>query len=246
MSKLVIITGVGKGFGRVLARALLEDYIVLGISRSEVDLQTLTEELADGDNCFYSLRADVSKFDDTRRAIQKTIRHIGIPVYGVINNAGVRCRKAFEDLDIEDYLRVAETNLFGAINIIKTTFDFIESDEGGRIINVSSILSQRGLADLSAYAVSKGGLDAFTRSMAVEMAEKNVTFNSILPGFCKTSYYPNFVKQEDLHQMTISRTPMRRWGEEDEPVGLCKFLLSAEAGYITGTSIPIDGGWLAA
>ena len=115
----------------------------------------------------------------------------------------------------------------------------------GRIINISSIISQSALPELSAYAVSKGGLDAFTRSLAVEYGEYNIAVNSILPGFCKTSYFDTFSKNRELFHMTLQRTPMNRWGENNELLGLCRFLLSSEASYVTGASIPIDGGWLA-
>lgn len=245
MSRLLIITGVGKGFGRSLASALAEDFYVLGLSRNADDLTTLAAELSGVGVKFESIESDISEFDKTRAILNEKIAEIGLEVYGIINNAGVRCRKKFDELMFDDFLRISHTNLFGAINIVSTALPYMTCSDGGRIINISSILSESGMAELTAYATSKGGLDAFTRSLAVELAPRNITVNSILPGFCKTSYYEAFQKKTKLHQMTLDRTPMHRWGEQDEPLGLCKFLLSASAGYITGTSIPVDGGWLA-
>jgi NAD(P)-dependent dehydrogenase (short-subunit alcohol dehydrogenase family) len=101
------------------------------------------------------------------------------------------------------------------------------------------------LPDLSAYAVSKAGLDGFTRSIAAEFASRNITCNSILPGFCETSYFENFKMKSDLYQMTLNRTPANRWGKDSELIGLCELLLGKDGGYINGASIPVDGGWTA-
>ena len=146
---------------------------------------------------------------------------------------------------MKDFLDVSGVNLFGSINLALLAVPLMIQNGHGRIINISSIIAKSALPELSAYAVSKGGLDALTRSLAVEYGQNNITANSILPGFCKTSYYPKFSENKELLNMTLQKTPMKRWGDDNELVGLCRFLLSSEAGYITGTSIPVDGGWLA-
>ena len=146
---------------------------------------------------------------------------------------------------MEEILNVSAVNLFGAVNLTKVVLPYLLAGGSGKIVNISSILSLQGLPDLSAYAISKGGLDAFTRSMAVELADKNITVNSVLPGFSKTSYFEKFAEDEGLLKMTLDRIPMGRWGEPEELIGVCKFLLSSESSYITGASIPVDGGWLA-
>lgn len=245
MKKVVVITGVGKGFGRELAKQISDKYYVVGLSRSNEDLVSLGKELSLKGREFKLLEVDVADFEACTDMLINTLNSISGSVYGLINNAGVRCRKNILELEVEDFVRVSNVNLFAPINLTKALIPrFVESGEG-RVINISSILSQGSLPDLSAYSVSKGGLDAFTRSMAVELGGMNIKVNSILPGFCKTSYYPQFSTNSELLEMTLAKTPLKRWGDEDELVGLCRFLLSQDASFITGASIPIDGGWLA-
>ena len=166
-------------------------------------------------------------------------------VYGLINNAGVRCREPFLNLSIEDIKSVAEVNLFAAIFLSKIVMPLFIKNCAGRIINISSILSTNALPDLSAYALSKAGLDGFTRSLAAEFGDRGITCNSILPGFCKTSYFEKFKKNDDLYNMTISRIPAARWGTDDELIGVCELLLSPKGSYLNGACIPVDGGWTA-
>lgn len=245
MKKVILISGVGKGFGRELAKSLSKDYAVLGVSRTEKDLESLSEELALMGLSASLISADVADFDHTRERIKEALEEIDAPLYGLINNAGIRHRKQFLNLSVEDFIEVSGVNLFGAINLALLALPYMMRSGQGRIINISSIISKSALPELAAYAVSKGGLDALTRSLAVEYGKDNIAVNSILPGFCKTSYFPKFSENSELLNMTLQKTPMNRWGDDNELVGLCRFLLSAEAGYITGASIPVDGGWLA-
>ena len=202
-SQLVVITGVGKGFGRELVKALARDFQVIGLSRTQSDLDALQDELTVLGLTANLICIDVTDFDHVSERLGEELRNINKPVYGLINNAGMRCRKKFSDLTLSDFLEVSNVNLFAAINLCSIVLPAMLSQNAGRIINVSSILSKSALPELSAYAVSKGGLDAFTRSLAVEYGEKQIAVNSILPGFCKTSYYPNFAKNNDLLNMTL-------------------------------------------
>ena len=244
MKKVIVVTGAGKGFGRQLAIDLSRDYTVVAVSRTESDLESLKEELDVGIE-IKTVCTDVADFKLSQEKVKQALAEIDEPVYGLINNAGVRCRRAFLELSLDEISDVLNVNLLAAMNLASVLLPHMLAGGEGRIINISSILSQKALPDLSAYAVSKGALDAFTRSMAVEFGGRNITSNSILPGFCKTSYYEKFSENLSLMNMTLDRTPMGRWGEENEIIGICRFLLTGEAGYVNGSSIPIDGGWLA-
>lgn len=245
MRDAVIITGVGKGFGRALAKALVESHHVIGISRNDADLRTLRAELEPLSKSFELIAADVSDFSGTEKKIVGCLDAGGRNLRGLVNNAGVFCRRSITELSMEEIIDVSSVNLFGAVNMTKVTLPYFLAAGGGKVINISSILSAQGLPDLSAYAISKGGLDAFTRCMANELAEKNIAVNSVLPGFSKTSYFDKFSENKVRYQSILSRIPMARWGEADEIVGLCRFLLSDDSSYITGASIPVDGGWMA-
>ena len=245
MREALLISGVSQGFGRSLAKNLVNDYHIIGLSRSEDKLDRLRRELHQTEKSFDLVLADVSNFAETEVRVTEVLNSTDNKLVGLINNAGVRSRKAISELSMEEIIDVSSVNLFGAVNLTKTVIPYLLKNGYGSVVNVSSIISQRALPDLSAYAISKAGLDAFTRSMAVELADRKITVNSVLPGFSITPFTEELRKKQDLVKMTLDRIPIGRWGDEDEIVGVCRFLLSSEARYITGVSIPVDGGWLA-
>jgi len=245
VKKVIVISGVGKGFGRELTKGLVGDYHVLGLSRNGDDLRSLREELTPISDSFGLLKVDIADFEDTAEQVRHYLDNLQGEIHGLINNAGVRCRGAIENLTMKEIVDVSQTNLFAAINLSKVLIPYFFETGGGRIVNISSIASSQGLTHLSGYAVSKGGLDAFTRTLAVELGNRNILVNSILPGFSKTSMGANVSNNKALYEMTMSNIPLGRWGEANELVGISRFLLSDEARYITGASIPVDGGWLA-
>ena len=245
MKKSLVITGVGKGFGGQLLRHFCRDYHVIGITRNQDDINRLSEELKLKGLVVSLHFADVSDFEKITNLIRHYSESKEYTIYGLINNAGVRCRKSFLDMTVDDVKKISEVNLFAPIHLSRLLIPSMLQNGAGRIINISSVLSASSLPDLSAYAVSKAGLDGFTRSIAAEFASRNITCNSILPGFCETSYFENFKAKSDLYQMTLNRTPANRWGKDSELIGLCELLLGKDGGYINGASIPVDGGWTA-
>lgn len=245
MKRVIIITGIGKGFGSALLKYFVKDYYVIGITRSEDDIKVLESEITYAMGSYELIACDVTNHELLEEKLQASLRNKSGFVYALINNAGVRCRESFLALSIADIKRVVEVNLFAAIFLSKIVIPYFINNSGGRIINVSSILSTNALPDLSAYTLSKAGLDGFTRSIAVEFAQQGITCNSILPGFCETSYFDRFKANKELYDMTISRVPAKRWGADDELIGICELLLGARGGYINGASITVDGGWTA-
>ena len=123
--------------------------------------------------------------------------------------------------------------------------NFIKNKIKGSVVNICSIVGQIGFNELSVYASSKGALASLTKSFAVEMAPYNIRANIVSPGFTKTSYYKKFkIKKKEVYNWTLSRIPMKRWGEASEISDLIIYLLSEKSSYITGENINIDGGWL--
>lgn len=242
--KTVLITGVGKGFGKEILLKLRNKYAVVGVTRSQKDIDLLFSEIGDNQANLELLLGDVSDQFFLDQVLNPLLIQKG-SLWGLVNNAGVRFRKDFLDVRNQDIDEVFKVNLIAPMMLARMCIPLMISSGGGRIINISSILSQSALSQLSIYATSKGGMDAFTRSIAVEFGSKNITCNSILPGFCETSYFPKFKKNNELYQMTIERTPMKRWGASTELIQICDLLLGDGGNYINGTSIPVDGGWLA-
>ena len=245
MRPIIIVTGVGKGFGKELLKYFVKDYYVIGITRSEDDVRLLEDEMDYEKENFELIECDITNHELLQEKITNCLENKSNLVYALINNAGVRCRESFLSLSMTDIKNVVEVNLFAAVFLSKLVIPFFIKNGGGRIINVSSILSTNALPDLSAYSLSKAGLDGFTRSLAAEFADQGITSNSILPGFCKTSYFDKFKANDDLYDMTLSRIPAKRWGTDEELIGVCELLLSARGGYINGACIPVDGGWTA-
>ena len=245
MKKTLVITGVGKGFGEQLLRHFCSRYHVIGITRSQEDINKLSSDLISKKNAFSLHAADVSNHNAVAKIMNEYFDSEKYQIYGLINNAGIRCRKSFLDMTVEDVKKISDVNLFAPIHLSRLLIPSMLKNGAGRIINISSVLSVSSLPDLSAYAVSKAGLDGFTRSISAEFAARNITCNSILPGFCETSYFENFKAKSDLYQMTLTRTPAQRWGKDSELIGLCELLLGKDGGYINGASIPVDGGWTA-
>lgn len=242
--KTVLITGVGKGFGKEIFLKLRNKYALIGVTRSQEDIDFLFSEIGTDKSNIELLLGDVSDQSFLKQVLNPLLIRKGA-LWGLVNNAGVRFRKDFLDVTHQDINEVLEVNLIAPIMLAQMCIPLMISSGGGRIINISSILSQSALSQLSIYATSKGGLDSFTRSIAVEFGGKNITCNSLLPGFCETSYFPKFQENNELYKMTIERTPMNKWGSSAELNEICELLLGDGGKYINGASIPLDGGWLA-
>jgi len=118
-------------------------------------------------------------------------------------------------------------------------------NNGGKIINMSSIAGTLGFSDLSGYVMSKAAIIGLTKSLAVEFAGKNIQINALAPGFCKTSYFEKFQENTELYDFTLSRIPMNRWGSSKEVADVCVFLASNMSNYMTGEVLKVDGGWSA-
>lgn len=244
-SEVTLITGVGKGFGRDLFVHQVKNFgNVVGLTRSQEDIANLKEELAKETNKFSLFAVDLTDFDDVNRIVLE-LQDQGLNIINLINNAGMRFRKPFLEISNMDLQTVFSTNVISVHNLCRACIPSMIERSHGRIINISSILGEIALPDLAGYNISKGALNSLTKSLAVEFAEKNITVNAIAPGFCKTSYYDAFKKNKTLHEEVLNKIPMKRWGESSEIIGICDFLLSDSAQYITGAIIPVDGGWLA-
>lgn len=245
MKQTVVITGIGKGIGKELLMHLVDKYYVIGITKSRDDINLIEAEISCHKDSYHLLALDVTNYEQLEKILCPLLNSRSKSVYALINNAGVRSRVPFLKISMEEIKKVIEVNLFSAIFLAKIIIPFLIENGGGRIINISSLLSKNALPDLSAYTISKAGLDGFTRSITAEFAHQNITCNSVLPGFCETSYFSNFKRNQELFNMTMSRTPARRWGSAGELIGVCELLLGDRGGYINGASISIDGGWTA-
>lgn len=243
--KTGILTGVGNGIGLSICKNLLKKrYKVIGISKSSnsniIDLKKKYKN-------FVFIKLDLSKKKLTETKIQNILtNHKNITF--LINNAGIRYRKNSINSNFRTYQKVLDNNFFSAAILSNAYIKYLSYKNftlKSSIVNITSIVGPRGFADLSNYASSKGALEYFSKSLAVEYAKKNIRVNCVAPGFIKSSYHENFKKNSTLYDWTVNRTPMNRWGEIDEIYPLVEFLLSKGSSYITGNTIYVDGGWTA-
>ena len=243
--KVCIITGAGKGIGLATMKVFLDNGAKLAvITRSQKDIDSLNAEFIDEGNKFMAMCGDVSNQDIVNRFVEEVINKYG-RVDVLVNNAGMRFRKKFAEITCEEFKKVLNVNLLSVFFLSQAVLPTMVKQNAGKIINMSSIAGTQGFSELSGYVTSKAAIIGLTKSLAVEYAEKNVQINAIAPGFCKTSYFENFSKNDDLYDFTISRTPMKRWGESMEVANTCLFLASHLSSYITGDVISVDGGWSA-
>ena len=243
--KVCIITGAGKGIGLATVRVFIDNGAKLAvITRSQEDIDSLNTEFIDEGKKFMAICGDVSESDTVNRFVDEVINKYG-RVDVLVNNAGMRFRKKFAEITCEEFKKVLNVNLLSVFFLSQAVLPTMVKQNAGKIINMSSIAGTQGFSELSGYVTSKAAIIGLTKSLAVEYAGHNVQINAIAPGFCKTSYFDNFSKNDELYDFTISRTPMKRWGEGMEVANTCLFLASHLSSYITGDVISVDGGWSA-
>jgi 3-oxoacyl-[acyl-carrier protein] reductase len=238
----VIVTGGTRGLGEVLVDGLLESgYRVSTCGRSKTDFIRKAQASERFGKSLFWHECSVGKEDDVNRFVSEACDWAEGSLHGLINNAGIAqagILATFPNVTSEEILRV---NLLGAIQMARAASrHFLRSQDGGRIINISSIIGSRGYNGMAAYSASKAGLDGLTRALARELGRRGVTVNSIAPGYFETEMSAGLTG-EQLGQI-VRRTPMGRLATGKDILGLVRFLLSDDAGFITGQTILVDGG----
>ena len=243
--KVCIITGAGKGFGKAIAKKFADNGAKLAlITRTQSDIDDLYREFEGNEDFFLAICGDVSDQDTVNSFVAEVKNKFG-RIDVLVNNAGMRFRKKFEEITLEEISLVLNVNVVSMFMLCKAVMPTMVEQRTGKIINISSVVGTLGLPELSAYATSKAAIIGLTKALSVEYGESNIQVNAIAPGFCKTSYFDNFKKKSELYEFTIERTPMRRWGESEEVANSCLFLASSLSSYVTGDVINVDGGWSA-
>ena len=162
----------------------------------------------------------------------------------LVNNAGINIRKPPHDCSLAEWESVITTNLTSAFLCSQAAHPAMKAAGGGKIINIGSMMSIFGASFAPAYAASKGGIVQFTRSCAVAWAADNIQVNAVLPGWIDTELTQRAREQVDgLHDKVLARTPAARWGEPSDFAGIAAFLASPASDFVTGTAIPVDGGF---
>lgn len=242
--KVAIVTGGNGGIGLGMARGLADagaDIAVVG--RNEEKSMAAVAELASRGVRAMSVATDVTDKDAVGRMVERVMADLG-RIDILVNNAGINIRKPPHVLELEEWSSVIDTNLTSAFLCSKAVHPVMKAAGGGKVINIGSMLSIFGASFAPAYAASKGGIVQFTRACACAWAADNIQANAILPGWIDTDLTRRArVEIAGLHDRVLARTPAARWGAIDDFAGIAVFLASPASDFVTGTAIPVDGGF---
>jgi len=242
--KAALVTGAGRGIGKTIALAFAQ--AGADIVLCDIDLQSLrnaTVEVSHLGRKGFGFQVDVVRKAEVEAIATKALDFVG-KIDILVNNAGIVVRKPMEEYTEDDWDRVMDVNLKGVFNFSQAVGrQMIKQGAGGRIINIASVMGLVALPPRASYVASKGGIIALTRDLAAEWAKHNITVNSICPGWVKTEMTEKYFAQEDVRKFLLDRIPLGRFAEPDDIANMAIFLASDLSGYVTGQSIPVDGGW---
>jgi 2-deoxy-D-gluconate 3-dehydrogenase len=242
--KVAIVTGGNGGIGLGMARGLAEagaDIAIVG--RNETKSNAAVAELKQNGSKAISIVVDVTDKAAVTDMVELVVRELG-RVDILVNNAGINIRKPPQALSLDEWDRVIGTNLTSAFLCSQAVYPAMKAAGGGKIINIGSMMSIFGASFAPAYAASKGGIVQFTRSCACAWAADNIQANAVLPGWIDTDLTRRARAEIDgLHDRVLARTPAARWGASNDFAGIAVFLSSAASDFVTGTAIPVDGGY---
>jgi 3-oxoacyl-[acyl-carrier protein] reductase len=240
-NQVAIVTGAGRGIGHAIAlRLASEGARVASVSRTEANAKKTAEEInALRTESAKAYTVDVSNHSDVQKIGAQILEDFG-RVDILINNAGVTRDGLSMRMSVDDWDTVLNTNLKGAFNFTQSVVRSMIKQRSGRIINISSVIGLIGNAGQANYAASKAGLIGLTKSLARELASRTITVNAVAPGFIVTDLTEAL--PEPVKQAIQSRIPMGTLGQTEDIAHAVAFLASAEAKYITGQVLTVDGG----
>lgn len=246
MTKTALVTGAANGIGRAISKRLARDGIAIGVLDLLADgAAKVADEINASGGKAIALSADVSKRQDVNGAVARLRETFG-PVTILVNNAGITGFVPFLELTDENWDRMLSVNLKSAFIVTQVVIPDMIAAGWGRIVNISSSSAQSGAVNMAHYSASKGGMIALTRTLAQEFGANNVTCNTIPPRFVHNTAMSNesFERPEmkARFQALIDAGPIRRHGEPEDIAGAAAWLVSDEAGYVTGQVIGVNGG----
>jgi 2-deoxy-D-gluconate 3-dehydrogenase len=242
--RVAVVTGGNGGIGLGMARGLAEAGAAIVVSgrnaeKSRAAVATLTKAGAKA----VAIEADVADEAAVNALVAATLERLG-RVDILINNAGMNIRKPAQSLSLAEWGQVMATNLTSAFMASRAVYPAMKRQGGGKIINIGSMMSIFGTDFAPAYAASKGGIVQLTKATAAGWARDNIQVNAVLPGWIDTELTQDARRQVDgLHDRVLARTPAKRWGVPDDLAGIAVFLGGPASDFVTGTAIPVDGGF---
>lgn len=242
--KVAVVTGANTGLGQGMCVALAQAGAkVAGVARRSCE-ETKKLIEADGGE-FLEIIADLSSTEPVERILSETVDRFGRADI-LVNNAGIIIREDAIDYKEEDWNKVIMTNQ-SVVFFLCQAFarQYVKQGEGGKIVNVASMLSYQGGIRVPAYTASKSAILGLTRALANEWAQYNINVNAIAPGYMATNNTTQLRSDEERQAQILERIPAARWGTPEDMMGAVVFLSSEAASYVNGFTVAVDGGWLA-
>jgi 3-oxoacyl-[acyl-carrier protein] reductase len=239
--KVALVTGASRGIGKAIAKALAmdESFIVIGTATTADGASSISHYFSkwglEGDGIIM----DVSDPESVDAGVKQVTQAYGAPLV-LVNNAGITRDGLMLRMSEDDWGDVINTNLNSVYRVSKAVLRGMTKARWGRIVNVSSVVANMGNAGQANYCASKAGIEGFTRSLAKEISGRNITINSVAPGFIETDMTDEL--PDSTKASMLSTVPMARLGKPEEVAGAVAFLVSQQASYITGETLHVNGG----
>ena len=240
-NKVVLVTGAARGIGKQIAITLAKaGYDVSVNYRTKSDeLDELKSEIeSEGVRCAL-VQGDVANFDEAEKMAKETVEQLG-KIDVLVNNAGITKDGLLMRMAQEDFKKVIDINLVGTFNVTRNVIPYMIKQKSGRIISISSVVGVAGNAGQTNYSASKAGIIGFTKSLAKEVASRNILVNAVAPGFIATDM--TSVLSDSVKENINNQIPLRKMGTAEDVAKVVKFLASEDSSYVTGQVINVDGG----
>jgi len=240
--RIALVTGGSRGIGRGICLALAAEGAAVAVnyrSGAEQAQEVVSEIEANGGRAV-AIQGDVAEWEDAQSVVQQTVDQLG-GLHILVNNAGISKDALIYNMDPGDWLTVMRVNFGGVFNCTKAAMPHFMGQRDGVIVNMSSVMGERGWLGESNYSASKGAVNAFTRCAAMELARFGVRVNAILPGFIPTELVEGLVAK-DGGKGILKQLPMRAFGEVEDIAQMTVFLAGPDSRYMTGTLVRVDGG----
>lgn len=242
--RVAVVTGATRGLGQAMAIGLAEAGAdIVGISRSD-DWTELRQLVTETGRRFWPIKADLGQPEDRKGLIDRIVHQAG-RVDILVNNAGISHRHPPEEYPLDEWHELFEVHLHASFDLSQQAAKQMLVRGRGKIINIGSVMTFEGGLNIPAYAAAKHGIAGLTKALANSWSRQGINVNCICPGYFETTM--SHVLQDDPVRgpQILDRIPVGRWGQPDEIAGLCVFLASDASNYMHGSTVAIDGGWLA-
>ncbi len=242
--RVALVTGASTGLGAAIAIALAEAGAQVACHGNTRSPEATCDQITSAGGLAHAISGDLGKAETAKDLIAQTVDRFG-RIDILINNAGTIRRAPAVEYSDDDWAAVIEVNLSSVFRLSKLAGrEMLERAQGGKIVNIASLLSFQGGITVPAYAASKGGVAQLTKALANEWAKHGINVNAIAPGYMRTTNTAALQADETRNRQILERIPAARWGEPEDVAGAAVFLSSSASNYVNGHVLVVDGGWM--